>query len=63
MKTEKLNQPLPEGHDTGELGDFTASTRMIPISLLAIVIGVTGAFVRERPRECPRPSRRLCRRY
>jgi CIC family chloride channel protein len=45
MKTEKLSQALPEGHDTGELGDFTASTRIIPISLLAIVIGVIGAFV------------------
>ncbi len=45
MKTEKLNQALPEGHDTGELGDFTATARIIPISLLAIVIGVVGAFV------------------
>jgi CIC family chloride channel protein len=45
MKTEKINQPLPEGHDTGELGDFTATVRMIPISLLAIVIGVVSTFV------------------
>ena len=45
MKTEKINQPIPEIHDTGELGDFTASTRIIPISLLAIVIGVVSTFV------------------
>ena len=28
----------------GELGDFTASARVIPISLIAILIGVVGAF-------------------
>jgi H+/Cl- antiporter ClcA len=45
MKTEKINQLLSEGHDTGELGDFTANNRLIPISLLAIVIGVVSTFV------------------
>jgi len=45
MNTEKINQPLYEGHDTGELGDFSASVRIIPISLLAIVIGVVSTFV------------------
>ncbi|MGH9664287.1 MAG: chloride channel protein, partial [Bryobacteraceae bacterium] len=28
-----------------ELGDFTTTTRVIPISLLAIVVGVIGAFI------------------
>jgi H+/Cl- antiporter ClcA/CBS domain-containing protein len=45
MNTEKINQPLYEGHETGELGDFSASVRIIPISLLAIVIGVVSTFV------------------
>jgi CIC family chloride channel protein len=45
MNTEKIKQPLDEAHDTGELGDFTASVRIIPISLLAIVIGVLSTFV------------------
>jgi chloride channel protein, CIC family len=45
MKTEKINRTVPEGHDTGELGDFTASSRLITISLLAIVIGVVSTFV------------------
>lgn len=29
----------------GKLGDFTTSARVIPISLLALVIGIIGAFV------------------
>jgi CIC family chloride channel protein len=45
MKTERITQPLHEGHDTGELGDFTASVRIIPISLLAMVIGLIGTAV------------------
>ena len=45
MKAEKINQALPQGHDTSELGDFTASVRIIPISLLAIVIGAVSTFV------------------
>ena len=44
MKSENLSQPLHD-HDTGELGDFTATTRLIPVSLLAIVIGVVSSFV------------------
>ncbi|HZR80841.1 MAG TPA: chloride channel protein [Candidatus Binatia bacterium] len=35
-----------EDHDpAGELGDFTATWRMIPMSLAAIAIGVLGAYV------------------
>jgi chloride channel protein, CIC family len=45
MKTLKINEHLHEGHDTGELGDFTASPRIILISLLAIAIGVVSTFV------------------
>ena len=46
MKTEKLNQALyPPGMTPARAGDFTASVRIIPISLLAIVIGVVSAFV------------------
>jgi len=45
MNTEKINQPLHEAHDTGELGDFSTSIRVIPISLLAIIIGVFSTFV------------------
>jgi chloride channel protein, CIC family len=45
MNTEKISQPLDEAHDTGELGDFSASVRIIPISLLAIVIGLLSTFV------------------
>jgi hypothetical protein len=40
MNTETINQSLDEAHDTGELGDFSASVRIIPISLLAMIIGV-----------------------
>lgn len=45
MSTDKVTQSLHHGHDTGELGDFTASARLIPLSMLAIVIGVVSAFV------------------
>src|SRR5579871_3099053 len=45
MKTDKLSQTLDQAHDTGELGDFTATKRLIPISLLAIIIGVVSSFV------------------
>lgn len=45
MNTEKINQPLHEAHDTGELGDFSATARIVPISLLAIAIGVISTFV------------------
>ena len=45
MKTETFNQALPDAHDTGELGDFTADLRLIPISLLAIVIGLLSTGV------------------
>ncbi|HEY3742396.1 MAG TPA: chloride channel protein [Bryobacteraceae bacterium] len=45
MKTERITRPLQEAHDTGELGDFTATARIIPISLLAAVIGVISTFV------------------
>jgi CIC family chloride channel protein len=34
-----------ETHPQDELGDFSASARMIPISLLAMVIGVISTFV------------------
>ena len=45
MSTDKVTQSLQHSHDTGELGDFTASVRLIPLSLLAILIGVVSAFV------------------
>jgi H+/Cl- antiporter ClcA len=45
MKTDKLRQPLEKAHDTGDLGDFTATLRLIPISLLAVLIGVISTFV------------------
>src|SRR4051794_17719780 len=35
------------GHDetTGRLGDFTTTTRVVPLSLIAIAIGALSAFV------------------
>jgi chloride channel protein, CIC family len=45
MSTDKVTQSLQHSHDTGELGDFTASVRLIPLSLPAILIGVVSAFV------------------
>src|SRR5436305_1324714 len=45
MKTDKVGQILHEARDMGELGDFTATRRLIPISLLAIVIGIVSSFV------------------
>ena len=30
---------------SGRLGDFTTTLRVVPISLLAIVIGIVGAYV------------------
>ncbi len=33
------------GSTLEELGDFTTTVRVIPISLMAILIGVLGAFV------------------
>ncbi len=45
MNTEEIKQPLYEAHDTGELGDFSACVRIIPISLLAMIIGVLSTFV------------------
>jgi H+/Cl- antiporter ClcA len=39
-------RPLaPEPPDLSELGDFTTNYRVIPISLLAIVVGVVGAYL------------------
>jgi len=45
MKTETINQALPDAHDTGELGDFTADRRLILISCLALVIGLMSTLV------------------
>jgi H+/Cl- antiporter ClcA/predicted transcriptional regulator len=44
-KTELRNNALNRKHRNDELGDFTTTWRVIPISLLAIVIGVVCAFV------------------
>ena len=45
MNTQILNQTLSEAHDTGELGDFTASRRLLFIALLAIPIGAASSYV------------------
>lgn len=45
MKSAKLMEPSVQVHDAGELGDFTATTRLIPVSLLAIGIGVVSSYV------------------
>jgi len=45
MRTTKISYLLNDASETGELGDFTASGRIIPLSLLAIVIGVISSFV------------------
>ncbi|MCC7233924.1 MAG: chloride channel protein [Bryobacterales bacterium] len=45
MKTDRISQPLHQIPDARELGDFTATPRLIPISLLAVVIGAVSSFV------------------
>ncbi len=45
MKTDRINQPLHQIPDARELGDFTATPRLIPIALLAVVIGAVSSFV------------------
>jgi CIC family chloride channel protein len=49
VKTETKNNAATSGkaqhHRNDELGDFTTTWRVIPISLLAIMIGVVCAFV------------------
>src|SRR5579862_5002838 len=39
------NHTTAPGHSSGNLGDFTTTARVLPISALAIVIGVVAAFV------------------
>jgi hypothetical protein len=45
MKTDKIHRALDRGHNTGDLGDFTATKRLIPISLIAIAIGLVSSLV------------------
>jgi CIC family chloride channel protein len=46
MKTDKINQPLHRAAPVSDtLGDFTTTTRLIPVSLLAIVIGLVGTLL------------------
>src|SRR5262245_6705922 len=45
MKTEPIRRAIQPGYDTGELGDFTVTARLIPISLIAIAIGLVSSFV------------------
>jgi CIC family chloride channel protein len=40
-----VNHTTAPGHAGGSLGDFTTTARVLPISALAIVIGVVAAFV------------------
>lgn len=44
-KAQSAWQALMQGEQSGKLGDFTTPMRVIPISLLATVIGVFSAFV------------------